>query len=747
MNEENKLNNNNNNNNKENIGIEKNIEIIKNKNNNINEENNDKKNNIDEKINNYLNNNNNNNNDKNNNNNNDNNNNNNDNNNNNNNDNNNNNNKNNDDDNNNNNNNNIKINNLISITNKDNLNEFNITCQNKIYTKEQQNKIKSFMKSEKEKIPNKKIFDSINKKLNHSMRNIFSSNNITPLKNSKSYENFKQININNQNNNKNNLNKENSFTNLRLLKNLLQNSNELKKKIFSLTQNELMFKNLLSQNNNNNNDNDKINQTNYLVKYQKIIETKKKFSEQLTQIQSQIDNIIYEESKNEGIIKEKIKNDLLDLSISEKNIYYSNLKIKQLQKESLLRQQKIKNNLLKISLINEKQNFFDKMMKINEKKIFYQNFHEIEKKSISERHKKNSQKISELKLFLNANKKFNNDNNINKFEKNFLSKENEIYNKEMMHRKELMKKTNYNFFDFQKEFLLKKNIFENEQNEKTKQLKILWNERSKLIPKYISPFYKNLIENENNQNEMEKKKNEDNVNRKIKQINYSKTKVPKPKKNNSINERNFNNIKNINNKFNINNFNNSSNNTILNNHKSKSINVTNNNSLSNSLNNTSQNLIHKTFNKIRNIKFKKNNDKNIVSNLEKKNVIDNYLNKKYLNFSFIKKQNNKNYGKNNIYHSKVNNYLKEKRLLNKSSSNQIEFKKLFEILNDKNTSISTNLSFINSKLNSIDELAKQKEKILKYKGGIKNNPELGKEVCNLIINSVKAKLNILKKFE
>jgi hypothetical protein len=525
------------------------------------------------------------------------------------------------------------------------------------------------------------------------------------------------------------------------LKNLLKNSNELKKKIFSLTQNELMFKNLLSQNNNNNNnDNDKINQTNYLVKYQKIIETKKKFSEQLTQIQSQIDNIIYEESKNEGIIKEKIKNDLFDLSISEKNIYYSNLKIKRLQKESLLRQQKIKNNLLKISLINEKQNFFDKMMQINEKKIFYQNFHEIEKKSISERHKKNLQKISELKLFLNANKKLSNNNNINKFEKNFLSKENEIYNKEILHRKEIMKKTNYNYFDFQKDFLLKKNIFENEQNEKTKKLKILWNERSKLIPKYVSPFYKNLIENENNQNEIEKKKNEDNFNRKIKQINYSKTKVPKPKKNNNVNERN------INNNIINNNFNNS---TIINNYKCKSINFSNNNSINNSLNNTSQNLIHKTFNKIKHIKLNKNNDKNNNSNLEKKNVIDNYLNKKIFNhnYSIIKEKNKKNNIKNKIYNNKIINYLNEKRKLNRSSSNQREFKNLFEILNDKNSSISTNLSFVNSKLNSIDETAKQKEKILKYKGGIKNNPELGKEVCNLIINSIKAKLNILKKFE
>ena len=39
-----------------------------------------------------------------------------------------------------------------------------------------------------------------------------------------------------------------------------------------------------------------------------------------------------------------------------------------------------------------------------------------------------------------------------------------------------------------------------------------------------------------------------------------------------------------------------------------------------------------------------------------------------------------------------------------------------------------------------------KEKKLKLNGGIENNPELGKEVSNLIIDSISAKLSILNKF-
>ena len=34
--------------------------------------------------------------------------------------------------------------------------------------------------------------------------------------------------------------------------------------------------------------------------------------------------------------------------------------------------------------------------------------------------------------------------------------------------------------------------------------------------------------------------------------------------------------------------------------------------------------------------------------------------------------------------------------------------------------------------------------MLKLKGGIENNPELGKKVSNLIIDSIEAKINMLK---
>jgi len=40
-----------------------------------------------------------------------------------------------------------------------------------------------------------------------------------------------------------------------------------------------------------------------------------------------------------------------------------------------------------------------------------------------------------------------------------------------------------------------------------------------------------------------------------------------------------------------------------------------------------------------------------------------------------------------------------------------------------------------------------KEQIIKINGGMKNNPEIGQKLSNLIINSIEAKLSILNKFK
>ena len=51
------------------------------------------------------------------------------------------------------------------------------------------------------------------------------------------------------------------------------------------------------------------------------------------------------------------------------------------------------------------------------------------------------------------------------------------------------------------------------------------------------------------------------------------------------------------------------------------------------------------------------------------------------------------------------------------------------------------------KLESIEEKKRQKDLLLKFSGGVANRPELGEEVCNLMIDSIQAKLSLIKEID
>ena len=66
-------------------------------------------------------------------------------------------------------------------------------------------------------------------------------------------------------------------------------------------------------------------------------------------------------------------------------------------------------------------------------------------------------------------------------------------------------------------------------------------------------------------------------------------------------------------------------------------------------------------------------------------------------------------------------------------------------INNKNGSLIENINTVQEKAKIIDQQADLKERLLKVNGGIENNPELGRKVSNLLIDSIQAKINILKK--
>ena len=72
-------------------------------------------------------------------------------------------------------------------------------------------------------------------------------------------------------------------------------------------------------------------------------------------------------------------------------------------------------------------------------------------------------------------------------------------------------------------------------------------------------------------------------------------------------------------------------------------------------------------------------------------------------------------------------------------------KKWEKVINNNNATLMENINNVKAKANTLEKQAEMKEKLLKLNGGIENNPELGKKVSSLLINSIEAKLSILRK--
>jgi hypothetical protein len=116
--------------------------------------------------------------------------------------------------------------------------------------------------------------------------------------------------------------------------------------------------------------------------------------------------------------------------------------------------------------------------------------------------------------------------------------------------------------------------------------------------------------------------------------------------------------------------------------------------------------------------------------------------------NIIKTNDNKKSKKKIEFDKKVRNYLEEKRKMNNnniSSPNihniKIECKNKLKNLSDLNED---NLNIIFSKINNIENQAKNKKELLKFSGGSKNNPILNKEVCELMIGAINSKLKVLE---
>ncbi len=553
--------------------------------------------------------------------------------------------------------------------------------------------IENYLREKMKKMKQKCLLNTINLSLQDSFNNIrekILNQKLKVLSTSRSFDNILE--------NNNDVEEEKLLKNplnLKILNNLIQQEKEIKNELYKLINNEYVIKNESMFNLTNPNNN--IDKINLNLKLNKINETKENLKNRLIELEKQISNIIFIESKNEGLLQKEIKINMRNfLDNYEFNQEIFNKKIIKLQEESKLRREKMERDIEE-KITKKKKELKNKELEEEYKKQkLLEKLRNDEKNNIQQRFNLNNQKSLKLKIHLH-DKIQNSNYSYQEKEKKYIENEEKLIKLENIKRKNIMKHINLKeFSNFRKEFEQNKIKVEEEQNNKFKQLKELWNERSKLIPNYISPFLEKYKEEFENKINYEKKKSEKFIQLKNIKLDYSKNKIPKVKKaiKSPLKEKEF---------------------DVLSKSKDYSKNIRL---------------------KIRNKKIKEenskrnkitlNNSSNNTKRIKNENIIENNKREDYLTKMRLQRN------KSSSFFDNVNSMFK-KNSIKKILNSEIDFHQ--------------KLNAMNSKLNSLDEQAKQKEKLLRFNGGVKSNPDLGNEICALYLNSINTKLNIIENFE
>ena len=553
--------------------------------------------------------------------------------------------------------------------------------------------IENYLREKMKKMKQKCLLNTINLSLQDSFNNIrekILNQKLKVLSTSRSLDNILE--------NNNDIEEEKLLKNplnLKILNNLIKQEKEIKNELYKLINNEYVIKNESMFNLTNPNNN--IDKINLNLKLNKINETKENLKNRLIELEKQISNIIFVESKNEGLLQKEIKINMRNfLDNYEFNQEIFNQKIIKLQEESKLRREKMERDIEE-KITKKKKELKNKELEEEYKKQkLLEKLRNDEKNNIQQRFNLNNQKSLKLKIHLH-DKIQNSNYSYQEKEKKYIENEEKLIKLENIKRKNVMKHINLKeFSNFRKEFEQNKIKVEEEQNNKFKQLKELWNERSKLIPNYISPFLEKYKEEYENKINYEKKKSEKFIQLKNIKLDYSKNKIPKVKKaiKSPLKEKEF---------------------DILSKSKDYSKNIRL---------------------KIRNKKIKEenskrnkntlNNSSNNTKRIKNENIIENNKREDYLTKMRLQRN------KSSSFFDNVNSMFK-KNSIKKFLNSEIDFHQ--------------KLNAMNSKLNSLDEQAKQKEKLLRFNGGVKSNPDLGNEICALYLNSINTKLNIIENFE
>ena len=532
----------------------------------------------------------------------------------------------------------------------------------------------------------------------------------------------------------------------KIIKTLKINEKEIIKELSKIANNEKLLKSqsyLKLINNNPNNidlDKKKLN-----MELKQLNENKKGCMTRLDQIKSSLKSLEYKYEIKQGIYEnerqEKLQkfldkqNKLINQSNDE-----SNLKIKKLQNEN----KKLLNNM-HIDIENrimKKKDEYDKNKEkeAQNKLILLKKLRDDERKEILKRKNKATEETKKINEFMNKKPSIK-----NYLYQKIINYNNEKNNKRLLKennkRKLIMKPMDNDINNMMKNYQEYKNKKNLELAEKTEKLKNSWSERNLLIPKYKTQLRHMLdIEEQNmkleKEHEKEKKKEMKNI-----QINYSK----KIENNQIYNKRQFNEKQKKD----------KDNDYILRNKiiiKTPLVgnNISNYcNSIREKLflkyNNKSQEYINPISNNNEDIENKEDNNKdNNKGGLENSSSITKlpYLNRnKILNLKKFTIENDK-ISRNNrkIKKQKKNNTIEVENINYKGT------KAIKQLIEKKGLDKST-FEVANCKLQSLNEKKNQKSLLLKHEGGFIKNPSLGEEVCDILIDSMTAKLSLINEID
>ena len=513
---------------------------------------------------------------------------------------------------------------------------------------------------------------------------------------------------------------------------LKKSEDQIMKELSKLNYNEKLLKSKSYVNLINNNPKNLLSdQKTVDEKIKSIEKSKNNCMVKLEELKNRINILQFKQDKELGIIdnNKKLKlNKFVEDCNNKKSNQMIEQKIKKLHEESEKIQIMMRKDLEKQK--EKKNNELNELEKAEEQKRIdiLKKLRNEEREDIEKRKKKNTEELLKFKEFINK-KPVKAYYLYQKHKDDYVDKEKNLVKLENIKRKAYMKHIDLNEFnEMRKNFEQQKSKRILESNEKIKIIKESWSERHKLIPLYSNPVSKLVADEENEMKQAEQDKILRRKELKKIQKNYC---VPKP-------------LKVIKEKVVDENLNKS--------HRRAKPHLAKSNSYSDILR---QKVIDK-------YKAEKSKKEKMLSEedsyFDEPIIIDNKGNKrKNSNNSNSKYAGNKSVEKNK-FNKEVLDYLKERRKINELNKekkrNEGELSKLdYSGTNDIKKLIKENgindsmLKVAKCKLESIDEKKKQKDLLLKLSGGVANRPELGEEVCNLMIDSIQAKLSLIKEID